>query len=45
MLRKDFLEFKNIVLEEKLSNKYKNVNENFSGERVSMVLGLFAWIC
>jgi hypothetical protein len=40
MLWKDFLEFKNIILEEKLSKKYKNGNENFSGERVSM--GLFS---
>jgi hypothetical protein len=40
MLWKIFVEFKNIVLEEKLSNKYKNIHENFSGVRISMVLGL-----
>jgi hypothetical protein len=33
------LEFKKIVLEEKLSNKFKNGNENFS---VVRVLGLLA---
>jgi hypothetical protein len=44
MLEKDLLEFKNIILEEKLFNKYKNGNENFSGGRISMVLGLLAWI-
>jgi hypothetical protein len=32
------LEFKNIILEEKLSNKLKNGHENFSGVRVSIVL-------
>jgi hypothetical protein len=38
------LEFKNIILEEKLSNKFKNGHENFSGVRVAIVLGLLAWI-
>jgi hypothetical protein len=38
MLRKDFLEFKNIILEEELSNQYKNDHENFSGGWVSMIL-------
>jgi hypothetical protein len=33
------LEFKNIILEEKLYNKYKNGHEKFSGERVFLVLG------
>jgi hypothetical protein len=32
------------ILEEKLSNKLKNSHDNFSGVRVSMVLGLLAWI-
>jgi hypothetical protein len=41
-LWKDFLEFKNIILEEKLSKKFKNGHQKFSGVRVSMVLGLFA---
>jgi hypothetical protein len=31
-------------LEEKLSKKYKNDYENFSGDRVVMILGLLAWI-
>jgi hypothetical protein len=35
----------NIMLEENLSNKYKNGHENFTGERVFMVLGLVVWIC
>jgi hypothetical protein len=35
------LEFINIILEEKLSNKYKNGLVKFSGVRV---LGLLAWI-
>jgi hypothetical protein len=38
------LKFKNIILEEKLSNKLKNGNENLSGVRVSKVLGLLAWM-
>jgi hypothetical protein len=44
MLGKDFLKFKNIILEENMSKKYKNGHENFSGEKISMVLGLLAWI-
>jgi hypothetical protein len=36
------LEFKNIILEEKLSKKLKNGNESFSGVRVFIVLGLVA---
>jgi hypothetical protein len=36
-LGKDFLEFKNIILEEKLPNKFKNAHGNFSGNRVPMV--------
>jgi hypothetical protein len=32
------LEFENIILEEKLSKKFKNGHENFSGVRDSMVL-------
>jgi hypothetical protein len=36
------LEFKNIILEEKLLKKFKNGHENFSGVGVSMVLGLLA---
>jgi hypothetical protein len=39
-----FMEFKNIILEEKLSNKLENSHENFSGVGVSIVLGLLAWI-
>jgi hypothetical protein len=31
-------------LEQKLSNKFKNGHENFSGVRVSIVLGLLAWM-
>jgi hypothetical protein len=38
------LKFKNIILDEKLSNKFKNSHENFSGARVSMDLGLLAGI-
>jgi hypothetical protein len=38
------LEFKNIILEENLSNKLKNSHDNFSGVRLSMVLGLLALI-
>jgi hypothetical protein len=45
MLWKDFLEFKNIILEENLIIKLKNSHGNFSGETVSMVLELLAWIC
>jgi hypothetical protein len=37
------LEFKNIILEEKLSKKYKNSYEKFSGGKVSMVSGLLPW--
>jgi hypothetical protein len=33
------LEFKNIILKEKLSKKFKNGHENFSGVRVSILLG------
>jgi hypothetical protein len=36
------LEFKNIILEEKLSEKFKNGHEHFSGARVSIVLGFLA---
>jgi hypothetical protein len=43
-LWKVFLEFKNIILEEKWSNQLKNIREHFSGVRVSMVLELLAWI-
>jgi hypothetical protein len=39
-LWKFFLEFKNIILKENLSKKYKNFHENFSSVRISMVLGL-----
>jgi hypothetical protein len=38
------LKFKNIILEEKLSNNLKNGHENFSGVRVSIVLELLAWM-
>jgi hypothetical protein len=38
------LEFKNIILEEKLSNKFTNDHENFSGVRVSIFLELLAWM-
>jgi hypothetical protein len=38
------LEFKNIILEDKLSNKFKNGHENFSGVRVSMILKLLAGV-
>jgi hypothetical protein len=37
MLWKIFLEFKNIILEENLSNKLKNSHENFSAVKVSKV--------
>jgi hypothetical protein len=40
MLWKNFWEFKNIIFEENLIIKLKNSHDNFSGERVSMVLGL-----
>jgi hypothetical protein len=35
MLWKDFLEFTNIILEEKLSNRFKNTPENFSHVKLS----------
>jgi hypothetical protein len=38
-LWKDFLEFKNIILEEKLSEKFKIGQQNFSGVKVSI-----AWV-
>jgi hypothetical protein len=38
------LELKNIILEEKLSNKLKNGHENFSILRFSIVLLFIAWM-
>jgi hypothetical protein len=38
----DFLEFKDIILEVKLSNKFKNDHENFSEAWVVIVMGLLA---
>jgi hypothetical protein len=38
------LKFKNIILEEKLSNKLNNSYDNFSSVKVYMILGLLPWI-
>jgi ADP-glucose pyrophosphorylase len=34
-LSKDFLEFKNIIFDEKLSNKFKNGNKKFLPRKIS----------